>query len=88
MSDALSWSANNNDQQNTHNSDYLMETIPELLDIYELPEFMFTIHFYIIEFYQYKYPSLMSNLSLNHVKEVIFADQVLIFLILQCVKTK
>ena len=43
VSDALSWLTNNSYKQTTHNPDYLIETMSELFDIDELPEYMLPI---------------------------------------------
>ena len=58
MEYAISRFPQNGNQNTTHKSNYTMETMSKINYIDELPEFMFTINFKIINQYQRKYPSL------------------------------
>ena len=51
---AISQFTNNRNQQSTHDSNYSMETMTDLYDIDELPEGIFPIAFYHIDWYQKK----------------------------------
>ena len=50
--DALSQLSNNRNQDITHESTYLTETIPELYDIDELTDGTFPLYFNLIDCYQ------------------------------------
>ena len=56
--DALSRLSNNKNQENTHKSTYLMETMSNLYDIKELPEGTFPLYLKLIYRYKQEYPIL------------------------------
>ena len=56
--DALSQLPNNGNQENTHESTYTTETMPELYDIEELPGDMFPLSFKLVYRYQREDPLL------------------------------
>ena len=70
----LSQLPNNRNQETTHESTYLMETISELYDIKELIEVAFPLSFNFIDFYQQEDPILTGKLTCAEYKRVIFAE--------------
>ena len=58
---ALSQLPNNRNQETTHDSTYTMETMPELYDIYELPDVTLLLYFKLVDRYQRKYRFLQKK---------------------------
>ena len=63
MTDAISQSPNNGNQETIHESNYWTETFPKTYDINELPKDMFPINVNIIELKQHNYPWITAELT-------------------------
>ena len=48
MVKAISWLSSNENQNNTHDSNWIIETISEIIDINEPPQVKFTITFNLV----------------------------------------
>ena len=65
--DTISWLPNNGNQETTHESMYLTETMSELYVIEELSEDNFLLSFKIIDRYHQEYPTLAEKLILQNI---------------------
>ena len=66
MKHSNKWTINiskNGNQNNTHESNYIMENVSEINAIYELYQSTFPIIFNIIDQYQRKYPGIKDKLK-------------------------
>ena len=73
LADALSRLPNNGNQKTTHESTYTTETMSELYDNNELPEYMFTLSFNIIDRYQREEPFLLGKTEICIISKGFFS---------------
>ena len=69
----LSQLPNNGNQENTHKSTYLMETMPKLYNT-ELADGRFPLYFKLIDHYQWEYPIVMGKPNCIEYKRGFFAQ--------------